>query len=230
MKFHKLVVVAAIAALSMNTGLSALSYDFNLGGGGGIHSSLFLSNFDGTSLLEDKLSFFSWNAGGFIGGGLAFGEEGPLTNSVGLEYSAYYREDSVYFSDSHEAQNLDVGSLAQNLDVYYKIDIMKGIIPIDFQLNLGFASRIFLNYGYNNQKRMNFENDIFGVGLHTGIRFNVHMLFVSMDYTYIPEISGAKTNEPRPANYYGLNEHAIGVTLGVMINKAVLNSFMGMGK
>ena len=215
MKLNKLTA-GALMALGMGTSAFAMTYDFNIGMGGGFNSGSLLTQFDQDTM--NNTNMITWLAGGFLGGGVAFDKEDGFTQSMGLEYSVYYKGD--YMNITASSQSAMLGFLEQNMDAYYKISMMKGMIPMDMQFNVGLATRLLVN------------NDIaldslYGFGIHTGVRFNIHMFFLSTTYTYMPSMMLSPSNAPNPTNYYGLNDHSVGVTVGVMFNKGILDALMG---
>jgi len=223
MKLNKLAAGATMA-LAMGTGAFAMTYDFNVGAGGGFDSPLFLTPFD--EAIQNNVEAVSWHVGGFLGAGIMFAEESNFTSSVGLEYSVYYRGDFVEWKPVADT-NFMMGTMVQNFDAYYKLGLKKGRLPMDLQFNIGLAYRLLVDYEFDNEAFKPVSDNLYGFGVHTGVRFNVHMFFLGMDYTYMPSAIDGLTNAPSPANFYGINEHSVGVTIGVIFNKAILDSFMG---
>jgi len=223
MKLNKLAAGAAMA-LALGTGASAITYDFNVGIGGGFSSPLFLAPY--TEGISNNIEAFAWHAGGFLGAGIMLDIDNNVTNSVGLEYSVAYRGDYIEWKPIADT-NFMMGTIVQNLDAYYKLGIKPGSLPMDLQFNVGLAYRMLVDYEFNNGVFKQVTDNLYGFGVHTGIRFNVHMLYLAMDYTYMPSVIDGSTNAPSPANFYGINEHTIGVSIGIMLNKTILDSFMG---
>ena len=201
----------------MGTQAYALSYDFNLGAGIGIQ----------TPFMEDEADAknISWSPiGGFVGAGVSFGES--FVSAVGLEYTAAWQMSTLSGDMMGISYGFTYHNLNQFYDVYYKASVMRGALPIDIQLNLGLATKNVLRQ--TNQMggaSASMDIDYMGLGFHAGLRANVHMFFLGLDYSYVPSFTTEGFNFQASQN--GFNANSFGVTVGVIFNKGILDSFLG---
>jgi len=227
MKLNKLAA-GAVMALAMGTSASAMTYDFNVGIGGGINSPLFLAPYDQSVSSDTQAT--SWQVGGFLGFGFMLDIDTMFSNAIGLEYSVAFRGDYIAgdvieLISANADNSFQMGTLVQNFDVYYKLGLVKGKLPMDLQFNVGLAYRLLLDYEFNTTVFKPVTANLYGFGVHTGFRFNVHMVYLAMDYSYIPSVIDGSV--PNPANSYLINEHTVGLTVGLILNKTILDTLMG---
>ena len=231
-----LVILTSLVALA-TAQLSALSYDFNVGVLGGIQTpirdtpGLPVEALGGIVVPKDGASHnnFAWSVGGFIGGGVSFDSFVP--SAAGFEYTGAYVQNRESFTLGAPvpaplaSQEMRVDSFQNFFDGYYKLSLMQGAFPIDLQMNLGAVLRL-TTAGYVNDKKVPGTTPPMGLGLHVGLRANFHVFFLGMDYAYIPSYNVPSTGNNLSPKVSGYAANSVGVTMGVMLNKNILDSLL----
>jgi hypothetical protein len=224
MRFSKKFLLALVVPFWLGSQASALSYDFNVGLGIGIQvPPLYIAEKD-DSFTQTA---FSWTPiGGFVGAGLSFGES--FVSSVGLEYTGYWQMNNRKTSMTGSPDEiLTFNNFYQFADIYYKAGILSGALPVDVQLNLGLAIQNVVNiHAKFGDLSDTMDVNAIGLGFHVGLRANVHMFFLGLDYSFVPSYS-LEDGSHETASNMPFNSSIFGVTVGVIFNKGILDSFLG---
>jgi hypothetical protein len=219
MKLSRKFLLACLVPFSLGMHAQTLSYDFNLGLGIGIQAPPLLIEHTGNDFTETA---FSWTPiGGFLGAGISFGES--LLSSVGLEYTGYWQINHWKHSSSLDNFTMEFNNFYQFVDIYYKVGILTGTLPMDVQLNLGLAIQSVMGGSVDLHAS--------GFGSHVGLRANVHMFFLGLDYSFIPKYfykgDIIRSQDFKNIIGSGFNSNIFGVTVGLIFNKGVWNAFWG---
>lgn len=219
MRFNKLIMAGAIA---ISTVASAFSFngDFNVGAGIGYYQTP-------TFPMEDAKGC-DFTGGGFLGYGVGFNLLLPM--ALGIEYKAEVLESYMNVREEEDLFKYHITSYQHALDVYYKLGFLVGSIPMDLQFNLGLAMLNVLSESYKSYENGKFVSsekekmDRFGLGLHAGVRFNISMFYLGLDYIYMPTVSTGN-GEWYNSKDAGMTSNKVNLSLGVIFNTGVLKSF-----
>lgn len=218
MKFKKIIMTGALVLSTVASAFS--SGDFNIGAGVGYYQT--------PTFPMDNAKGCDFTAGGFLGYGVGFNLLLPM--ALGIEYKAEVLESYMNVREEDTVDKYNVTSYQHALDIYYKLGFLVGSVPMDLQFNLGLAMLNVLSESYKSYENGKLEEsekdkmNRFGLGLHAGVRFNISMFYLGVDYIYMPTVSTGN-GEWYNSSDAGMTSNKVNLSLGVIFNTGVLKSF-----